>query len=563
MKTTRNFRTLLTTLSLPLILNRRCFSGSMFLLAAIAALVGCESSNTDDAISPQGSQFIVTPGGSIEVGYFEQQTLSVQLLDSSGLPMPGAPVLASFIGPAHNGTLVPDTFNTDSSGSGKVVFTAPDKEIDFQIRLFSVDLDSEKFVRVIIDPERTRLSSTVSYEGTRQITDLTASLHEFVSCDDLDVDEGTEEVQIFTSHELPSSVEFSGLKSGVTYTLMVRGWSASGELRAKVCKDELVPNQPIEDLTIEDIPLNTIGSYDIVSTIQIDGEMDIATDKFARYLIDNFLAIPEKIILDEVRKEVIARQPFAKETFDQIRDQTELDAFLAQDFEDRGVDLVESFDPIWEMMKDHQVMLEAEGEIEFGSGDHAGYSLYHRVDRLVFSNGTGDSLGVFVVGIPETGTGVVEPGVSDQDLLYLDRHSISLGLGDPLHFLFWSALNHEFDSKVVAEVLQLLVDCEKVTVALLPWLEDVTDIATIQKGCETATVSGEQWPLLAVADMSSRYSKLVFEGSCRLEDPVSGDEVLELSNGQFQVNWNGVSLGGPEQLGPMTASFEAQRSIKE
>ena len=69
------------------------------------------------------------------LGYFEKKTIKVRVEEIGGGPIRGVPVSASFIGPAHNGNLEQARQETDEIGEMVIEFTAPDKELEFEIRL--------------------------------------------------------------------------------------------------------------------------------------------------------------------------------------------------------------------------------------------------------------------------------------------------------------------------------------------------------------------------------------------------------------------------------------------
>ena len=519
---------------------------------------GCQSDNSADSAALSGAfKIVVEPSESVTVGYFEKQTFVIKLQDAQGTPLVGDLVTASFEGVAHNAHLEPVSFVTDAQGAGEVVFTAPDKDVGFDIRFSSPAVEEDTLVGIEVSHETIALSLNVTYSGKRQIGTVDVELYRGVDCESLTAGSDHEPVKSITESPLPASLNFTGLYYNETYTAWAVGRDANGEVCAKACLDDLVPNLGPEKIALSDVVLNISGNYEITTEIETDGALDVVVNNYASYFNRFFVNDPARSILNGIGRVISAQEPVAAESYEELREQNELEAVLNKYLEKNAIDLPALFEPVWESVKDHLVTITARGALELVSPDDGDYPVFHRIDQFDFLAGDGENISIYWIEGSENGMSVARLDENDDTRLIIDKHQIALGLATPILFLLFEELDARFKVQKINVALESIVDCEQVADQLVPWLKNVSDRILIHAGCIEATLQAEQKALERSVLLNTIYSQLAFIGSCQLEEPVTGNRTQRLIEGVFHVTWTGFT---PSPIGPMDATFEAQLS---
>lgn len=527
---------------------------------------GCQSTILSDYQSEAGIGVLeIDSEEALTVGFFEERIFRVELTGSDGMPLVGQPVMVSFIGSAHNGRLFPSSFNTDENGRGDVLFTAPDKEGDFQIRFSSPVADTDGFVSVTVDPARIGLSVDVNYAGKRNLTVVDIAIYKDISCEDLQT-EGRfdgfapfDELTDLETSSFPVSAGFSGLHYDATYCVSVSGRNPLGAERAAGCIDGLIPDLTVSTVQLSDVLLDAGGKFKITTRIDTDGLMDKAVDEFALFIDSAFLNNPPKKIMDGISKVLDAKDPFAAEAYLQLRQEFDFELFLAAELDEELIAVRASFSEIWDLIRAQLDGIEAQGTLELVSQAENSYRGFHSISQLNFSDGLGQ-VGIYLVELEsasETGETTAVLGEADRDSLSISRHKIGLGLGTPLFLLFSDAMDAHFSVRSVSAVLDSFVNCDHVADLLVEKLSEVADRASIHAGCVGAAMDAEQALLGGTAVLNTGYANMILEGGCRLETPEMGNQVLSLVDGYFSVSWTGFGMG---KLGPMEASFDGELS---
>jgi len=519
------------------------------LLSVVALLAaGCEGSSAGskagDGVA-DGGEIAVSPDGPIALGFFEEQAFLVTLTGPDGSPLSGEPISVSLIGPAHNGFVSPFEFSSDEQGEGEVLFTAPDTATDLQIRFSSPAAAWDAVVDVTVDPSQLGFTIDVTYGGERPVESVEVALYRDATCQDLALGVAGEPVEVQAGDSLPAEFDFFGLYASSTYAVSAVGFNEDHALRAETCLDSLAPDGQGSSLALADVALDLVGVFDVATAIDTGDTLVPVVDQLATAL-DPFSADVPGAILDAIR-EVIAAEPLVAESFDAIRAGDDLDGLLADDLADRGVDVAASLAATWEDVRAGIEEMDLSAEIEISAPSDGIYDIYHTVGLLMFD----DFDASFFVPVTETGQATGQLADGDVDLLLISQHQIGLGLGGPIHFLFDTELAAVYETEGLAAALEAMVVCDAVVAALAEPLSDVADSAEILAGCQGA-MAGAQTLLDDQTDwVDAEYAQVTFaSGSCRLEDPGEGSFVEVLTDGEFQVTWE-----GDVPLGPMAAQF--------
>ncbi|MCP4677351.1 MAG: hypothetical protein GY854_17925 [Deltaproteobacteria bacterium] len=531
---------------------RFLYSLFLFIFVVSMWLPGCEDQGAATNMGNETTHGLIAvePSGSVSLGYFEDQIFRVKITDSDGTPMVGEPVIVSFIGPAYNSHIEPSVFDTDETGIGEIVFTAPDKVASFPIRFTSPAIDEAVIVDVVVDPTLIELSVNVSYSGKRQIDSFEAALFEESSCEDLAGDDGIEPVQTIKESKLPAAFKFSGLRHGKSYALQVHGLNPEGDIRVVSCLDALVPDGDVVNIELVDMPFSGGGNFNLTIEISPDGAMDRAVDELATLMDKRFANNPAKHILNEVRQTVVKMDPLAGVAYDELRNRFLLDELLAAHFSENSIDVAGSLDSMWLAIKDYFFSVTLRSRLGIGSPEEETYSLAHHIDKIEFLNEDGDLASVLFTS--EFGKGSARLDENDADLLHVDEHTIAFGLGFPTYILLMLIIDDQMEAESFNQAMYQIVDCDRVADVLEPKLNDIANWATIRSGCESATVLAEGWLTTGVALLDYWYTNLVLEGSCRLDGSPTGLQAISLVDGELDVSWKGLSL-----IGPMKAVFKS------
>lgn len=494
----------------------------------------------------------VAPSGPVTMGYLEQRDFVVTLADADGHPVAGEPIQVGLVGRADNGSLEPVELTTDGKGRGKVSFVAPDKPLAFQIRFTSPAADEPAFVRIETDPGRFSISAAVAYGGKRTFAEIRASIYENIPCAQLVSDSPALESQ--TADALPASFSFAGLKAGVAYTVSVAAGNVSGAVRAGACADGLAPSATPVAFDLTDIPLDPASVFDLTSSIHAGDALGPAVDyvaaSFGSAWFDGFASDVPGAILDTMRAIITSEEPLSGESFDSAREDDGLDALLASDLAQRDVDPAASMSDLWQRVRTALSEVTETGVLEIGNPAGGEIAIYHRITELGFEG----IATAFVVDDPppDVGEGTAAFDELDPDVLLFGEHRMALGIGRPLEHIASSVLAAE-GADDLSSYLVGVVGCETVAAVLDPALSGITDVETIQLGCEDAMAAAALNLADAFFEVNAAFGEISFAGSCRLDDPGTGDKVTGLSDGAFEVIWEGVS-----PLGPMDADFTGQ-----
>jgi hypothetical protein len=543
---------------------------NVFLFALLSSMVvfvtllNCSAKDRSPGADENDSILVVEPAIGVSLGYFEEQVFKVRLENSDGTSMAGEPIFASFTEPAHNAHLEPSEFYTDGNGMGNVVFTAPDQPAAFPIHFTSPTVAEPTVVNIIVDPSLLKISLQIDYLGEREFDTIEASIYEETICQNLLDGYEQEPLEVREIPSLPASLDFWGLRANRTYAVQVAGANQYGEIRALVCKDELIPNEDEPVINIEDVPFEFSGNYSITTTIETDGALASTVDELAAASDGSgFISNPATAILDALKSVLIENDPLLEEPFDKIRTDNNLDERLKYYFSDNSINVPVALDPIWLSTKDYLKVITAYGILEFGSPDEGLFPTSHRIKEISFSTSNeSDEPTQIDTSDSEAGIGTAERDGSNGDLIRLNKHKISLELGTLVYnILVAVGFEKNFETQNLREVLEKTVKCDQVADFLLQWLSEITNKPTIESGCKNATLNAEQKLIWGVPELDEKYRDLTFEGICELDEPSTGNQVQSLVNGTSQVAWEGVSFSGEDELlGPMEAVFEAELS---
>ncbi len=551
---------------------------SFFFLAFLSILlfffsfVGCQDENSGGEVNGSLPKIIVEPQDSVDVGYFEQVEFVVRLENADGNPMVNEPVSVNFIGLAGNSRLDPASFNTDIDGKGTVTFRAPDNKTEFQIRFSAPSFAEEtwKFVGVHVIPELVGLALNVTYEGNRQIGDVDAVLYEEISCSDLTREDAFEPIATKKIEAgLPASLTFFSLRDDLTYTIQLHGRDATGEVRASTCLGDLSPNLNIVNLELLDVPLEISENYYVTTTIEADGVLDAAVDLFVWYFYEYaiwyslnsgtngayLMEDPANAIIDKIKEILVTKEPIAVEPFENLVTQNSIHDSLTNYFTDNSIDIEQSLEPLWGMINSNFTTVTAYSELELGVIEEGIHPFYHQIERVDFSDNKANIISYFVEA-PETVQGTSILDTEDPYLLHIDKHTVNLGLGDPIHQILKRELDDLFGVQRLSLAVESIIDCDQIADMMVPDLQDVVDRNTIYSGCLDATNEVEMWAYSGIILLNSFYSQLILEGTCYFENPAVGNQAKAIKDGVFSVIWKGPV--NQYRLGPMDASFQAQ-----
>ena len=489
----------------------------------------------------------VEPGGPVDVGFSDTISFEVELLATTGAPLSGVPVEAAFLDQSQNATLSPSRFFTDDAGRGTVVFTAPspttEDKMSFDIRFRSPD--SEQRVSVTVDPALVSVIVKVDYDGKRDISSLETVLYLTDAEDSPRIETATMEAKAI----LPYELVFPGLLRDQIYEVEVNGRNTADAIRAAGRLTEVVPNTKGLSLLLTDTHLDLVGQYDARAEIVTDGALDRAVD--ALLYSPDFVEHPEIAVLDGIEA-ALTDDPFAQESFIAERETLALDTVLAEHFTDVRVDTAGAFGAVRADMVRSLAHLAADGAVESGRGASEGAVVaYHSVSQLTFGI---DSASPGPVFLPSpVNTAECEAVYAENDTLSLSAHAVTMGLGDPLFFLYADVCVDIFGVSDTSRVFQFLVDCEATAAFLAPYLKDVTVVSVIEQGCLSACQTAAETMVAASTELN-RTNLLSFDkATFILKIPDTGGQIPGFSTENQGVTWHADGETGS----PMTATFIA------
>ena len=509
--------------------------GLLLVLSCVAA--GCSSvdasgvsddDDDDDTTTPTGLQ--VSPAGPLTLGFGEEQVFQVVLLDQEGQPMVGEPVQVSLVGPAHNGYVSPFEFVTDEGGAGDVTFKAPEKVTELEVRFSSPAAPGDVSIDVSVSSSALGLTVELDYAGVRNLVVFAVEVHDGIDCGQLGQASDPEPVAIQTADAVPTTLWFGGLLADHEYAVLARGYNAAGTVRAGACVDGLLAGAPAVNIVPEDQPYLLAGVFAVSAVADTGGDLAPAVQSLGASL-DPFTADVPGAILDAIR----AGQ--------------DLDGFVAQDLEDREVDVAYELEQLWDGVETRLAAIGFSTRLEIGAVTDGVHALYHTVEQLSFDGVDAP----YPVVLQDQGQGTATISATDPDLLLIGSHSVGLGLGGPLVHVMGAELAAGFGVAGLAEALTVMVDCEAVAAVLLAPLAEVADPVAIHAGCTAAMAAAGAELDARQALLDSTYSQLGLSGSCRLADPGIGNQVAVLADGILSMVWGGV-----ESLGPMASTFSGQ-----
>ncbi len=531
---------------------------SLFFLVAFFVEMGCQDvadTAFADPYTLPTEILTVGPDGHQELGYFEKVVFTVSLSDEVGNPLSDVPVEARLIGEAYNASLEPAELHTAKDGTGQVTFTAPDREVSFDIRFKSPT--REVLVPISVDSTRTGISLDVAYSGDRAFSTIEAQLYEMTDTFSCAVISEETPIDIVVDRRgiTPTTLTFFGLRQDASYSVKIMGKNANGEIRASGCVSDFVPAQAAVELSLTNTPMNAAGAYNIQTSLDTTGEFDELVDLFSHKI--HLIADPAAAILDNISGTL---DQFAVESYVRLREDQGLDELLtAGYFGARGIDVGEAMGPVWDFMKGNLSGFKAVGTFELATAGENEFILYHVITSLQFPR-EGNAFDLtFKINNADPGVGTARFGGNSEtdDTLVIDTHQIHMGgLGEPLSFLFREALQMRYDTIELGESLESIVDCAAVAEFLEEPLSDVAARATIEEGCLLATMEADGELQDQVTELN-RYDSLSFKGHCDLEIPMKGNAIERLTSGEFSVSWESVSHNAP--LVGMQATFEATR----
>lgn len=531
-------------------------------LAAGFAGMGCQDSADTAPVTPPSSSsesLSVEPSGEQELGFFDTVVFTVSLKNGNGKPLADAPVEARLIGEAYNAALNPTQLSTGADGTAQVTFTAPDREVSFDIRFKSPT--REVLVPIKVDSTRTGVSLDVKYDGDRAFSLIEAKLYEMsdsFSCED---PEAAVSIDALVDKKgiTPTAFTFFGLRQDGSYAVHVTGKNATGKIRASGCVTDLVPSAHDAELILSNTLMNAAGIYSIQMAVDTDGAIDPLVNQLSDSI--QFISNPAGAILDNLGDTL---DQFAVESFVRLREDQGLDALLTEGyFTSNGIDVQAAVDPVWEMLKHNLNRFTAMGTFELETDTDTAFILHHVIHSLYFPReGNPQDLPCPIL-TPNQGIGAArlggERGADDtlmlDDTLLIDEHEMTLWLGDTLLFLLREALLTQHDTKVLGESLEAIVDCASVAEFLEGSLSDVAARATLEEGCRHATMEADSELQDQVTKMN-QYDSLFFKGACDLDIPLDGDAIERLIEGELIVSWG---ASGSDDISGMRATFEANR----
>lgn len=484
----------------------------------------------------------VTPSDSVSIGFLDEIIFEVSLKDMSGTPIVGAPIIASFIGDAGNATLAPSSFHTSEQGSGQIIFTAPTKPVSFEIRFKSPE--NEISVEVVVDPTLSAVSFDVDYPGKRDLALVEAALYRDVDCADITTSAVTPERTFERDAVFPVTFDIDGLAENGSYTVQVTGKNERDQPRASLCLPNVSPSHQYELLRIEDIPLDIAGQFITTTHLKMPDVMSLLVEQLGERI--QFIVSPETAILDEIET-TLSEDQFAQEAFNQYREEHTLEVALETYFSEAQIDVGDTFAPVWAHMDAAMSSFNIIGALEIESSQEASLLVYHELEWMVFMPNTADPLEYYIRN-PDTADGTARRGADDT--LFLDEHTISLGLGLPLSFLFRTALSDTMAVQELDQALMAVVDCEAVAIFLEPLLADITTFSVIEQSCrESATTATEQ--LNAAITELNLYDQLTLSALCDIQVPLEGVVIDRMVSRTFDVEWDDFQM--------KAESFEANR----
>lgn len=524
------------------------FSWFMSFLWAVP-LAGCAGSEAltaaaDDDTPPTGLQ--VNPAGPLTLGFGEEQVFQILLLDQAGQPLAGEPVQVSLVGPAHNGYVSPFEFVTDSGGGGEVTFKAPEKATELEVRFSSPAAAADVSIQVSVNSAALGLTIELDYTGERELTLFSVELHDWTGCDQLDLAPGAEPLASQTADEVPVALWFGGLLADHEYAVLARGYNAEGTMRAAACIDGLPPQQGGVDLVIDDLPYTLAGAFAVSALVETGGDLAPGVQFLASGLQEFGADVPGAI-LDAIRQGLA--DSVAIDQFDAIREGQDLDGLLAQDFEDRGVDVAYELAQLWGVVEARLASIVFSTRLEISAVTDGVHALYHTVEQLSFDGVDAP----YPVVLQDQGQGTAALSATAPDLLEIASHSVGLGLGGPLMHVARAELEAGWGFAELDEALAARVDCEAVAAVLSEPLAELAEPVALRAGCAAALAAAGTTLDNQQNALDSVCSQISFSGSCHLADPGVGDLVESLTGGLFDVTWGGVDL-----LGPMAATFSGQ-----
>jgi len=420
------------------------------------------------------------------------------------------------------------------------------KAAEIEIRFASPAAPEDAFVGVTVSPAALGLTVNLDYDGQRDLASFLVELHDGVNCAQLSQGAESEPVAVQAPSAIPAGIWFEGLLADHEYAVRARAYNAEGGERAAGCVAGLAAGEAV-DLVLQDRPYDMAGVFAVqVLADNTAGNLEPAVQSLAAGL-DQFVADVPGAILDAVRQGLT--DPVTVDEFDGIRADQDLDGLLEQDFEDRAVDVGSNMEAIWDGVRESLAFIGLETRFEVGAAVAGVHSIYHTIEQLAFA----DTEDQYPVVLQDQGLGTAAISPEDPDLLEIAFHSVGLGLGKVLMHLAHVGIEAGWSASDIAEVLTAMVDCEAVTGVLADPLAGVADPLGIHAGCVDAMAAAAAALDERRTVIDSIYSQIGFAGSCRLEDPGSGDSVSSLVDGFFSMTW-----GGAQVLGPMDAPFGGQ-----
>ena len=489
----------------------------------------------------------IAPSGPLVLGFFEKQEFVVTVKNDNAVPLAGAPVSASFVDPAHNGELSPFEFVTDAQGRGRVVLTAPDKELGFNIRFSSPTAD-DVLVFVDVNPDALDLVISITYEGERQIASLKAILFENATCDEIASLEDADAVEILELQSDEATFEFNGLRANSTYAVLALGLNNLGGKRAQVCTDKLTVQSPDPQLQISDIPLYLSGNFAVTTNIVTGGGADEMLDKYVS-AIDWFTDDAPGAILDYVGFSL--QDEALLQDFNNIREYWNLDLQLTQNFALRDVDVPAKVEEAQISSVSHLSTMTTYSTMVFRASSDGSHGFTHAIDEVEFF---GCHQNLLFDEATET-EGVAQINPQNMDQLLLNDHFVHLPFGTVAGFVFSKQIAST-ELQTVAEAIAEYVDCDAVAALLVPNLNQIATFEELSAACQAAAQAVEESLADERDELNTAYSTLSMDGDCILTDPGATEQVVELSQGQMSVEWIAA-----EPIGPFDATFIAEKII--
>lgn len=236
----------------------------------------------DQAAVPQGSrELILISDEQLALIYGEQAAVQVALRSSlDGTPVVGAHVSFSLQG-RQDSTVSALSVPTDEAGIAENTLTAGELTGAFTLEVSAPGASSLTVQVAVSDAGFGMLVVEAPYDGDRLVTRRRIAVVADVACDA--VEPGPGDHMVLLSDPMAASGEFL-LPAGQRYTVAALADGDDGTLLAQGCAPSIAiadQQATVAVIAFEDLPLATVGSYQLEATLDADRPAATLADAFA------------------------------------------------------------------------------------------------------------------------------------------------------------------------------------------------------------------------------------------------------------------------------------------